>query len=54
MYLRYYFLKNVITGEKKELITDNPAFGEIGDRVGNYIIEDYAEEWSDLEEPEDF
>ena len=57
MYILYYFLTNVATGEKKIEVTDVFA-GDVGDHIfirgQEYIIDDYAEEWSELEIPEDF
>lgn len=57
MYMLYYFIKNVVTGEQKMEVTAI-FIGDIGDHIfingEEYVIEDYAEEFSDLEEPEDF
>lgn len=49
IYTRYYFLRNLLTGEKKMMITDNAGFGEIGSVRGNWLIVDYAEEWKEVE-----
>lgn len=54
MYVRYYFLRNLLTGEKKMVIKDNPDFGEIGTCYGNWMIVDYAEDYLTAEDPEDF
>lgn len=57
MHIFYYFIKDMETGEKSLQVLD--AFvGDIGEVVvlggRSYIIEDYAEEFEDLELPEDF
>jgi hypothetical protein len=41
-------LRNLLTGEKKMIITDDVKFGEIGTCNGNWIIVDYAEEWREV------
>jgi len=50
----YYFMQNTETGEIEQT---GPTFdyrGEIGDRIGKYIIIDYAEEYVDRAEPKEF
>ena len=53
----YYFIKNVKTGEQKIEVTDVFA-GDLGEHIfikgQEYIIEDYAEEYEELEIPEDY
>ena len=44
-YIRYYFLRNLLSGEKKMFITDDAGYGEIGTCHGNWMVVDYAEEW---------
>ena len=48
-YIVYYIWKNLENGEKRETACDYPKY-EIGDRFGNWVVEDYAEELIDDEE----
>ena len=50
MYFRHYFIKNIVTGETKITI-EEPQFGEIGDRYGDWEIVDYSEDYCDMTEP---
>jgi len=51
MFFRYYFLINAITGGRREYITEE-WLGGINDICtidgDKYIIDDYAEEWTEL------
>lgn len=53
----YYFIKNVETGEQKIEVTDI-FIGDPGEHIfikdQEYVIEDYAEEFEELELPEDY
>lgn len=59
MFYYYYFLREVNGTGTKIYQTEN-WIGDIGDRIflaadkRSYVIEDYTEEWLDLEEPEDY
>lgn len=41
----YYFMQNTETGEIEQTGPTLNHYGEIGDRIGQYIIIDYAEEY---------
>ena len=53
----WYFVENVKTGEEKIQFSDN-FIGDIGEHIflsgEEYVINDYAEEFEELEIPEDF
>ena len=55
--LFYYFLTNINTGEHQMEVTDIFA-GDIGEHIfikgEDFVIEDYAEEFPELELPEDY
>ena len=55
--LFYYFVTNVNTGEKKLEVTDI-FIGDLGDHIfihnEEFVINDYAEEFAELDIPEDF
>ena len=57
MYLIYYFLQDIKTGEIHQEVMDT-FVGDIGDRIALsgtiYEIIDWTEEFEDLEEPEDY
>ena len=48
-YIVYYIWKDLDTGKTRETVSDYPKY-EIGDRFGNWVVIDYAEELSDDEE----
>ena len=53
----WYFVENVKTGEEKIQFSDN-FIGDIGEHIfisgEEYVINDYVEEFEELEIPEDF
>lgn len=59
MFYYYYFLKEV-NGTGIKVYQTKDWIGDIGDKIylaadkRRYIIEDYTEEWLDLEEPEGY
>jgi len=44
MTVRYYFVKNTKTNKIEMLGPTSEYYGEIGDKIGDSIIVDYAEE----------
>ena len=57
MYFIYYNLINIRTKEEVKTVLST-FVGDIGEKIffdnKEYLIKDYAEEWYDLEEPEDY
>jgi len=57
MYFIYYDLIDIETKEERKTMFDS-FVGDIGDKIifenKEYIVKDYAEEYFDLEEPEDY
>ena len=47
MIIRYYFMLNIETGVIEQTGPTTDYYGEIGDRFGNFIVIDYAEEYVD-------